>query len=81
MLSSVDLYFIYYCYLAFLVRYSTFILHFSVRISEPNAQVYSQMRKNFNQKCRFSHQTRKFVFETVEKVRKIAKNLEKCMEK
>jgi len=31
------------------------------RFFAPNAQIYSQMRKNFNQKRRFSNQTRKSV--------------------
>jgi CMP-N-acetylneuraminic acid synthetase len=47
---------------------------------EPNAQVYSHKRKNFNQKCRFSNQTRMFVFENVKSCGKSEKNLEKCIE-
>jgi hypothetical protein len=50
------------------------------RYFQSNAQVYSHKRKNFNQKCRFSHQTRKFVFENVKSCGKSEKNLEKCIE-
>jgi len=41
-----------------------------------NAQVFSQMRKKINQKCRFSHQTRKFLLKTFENIRKRLKIFE-----
>jgi len=47
------------------------------QIFQSNAQVFSQMRKNFNQKCRFSHQTRRGVKMGIRKYSKIFENVQK----
>jgi methyl-accepting chemotaxis protein len=70
--------------LAFLVQYSTFILHFSVRIFRTvSASAFAKAsagQEFFRKSVRFSHQTRKFLEETFENVQKVSENVQKVSE-